>query len=189
MYTNLANIFKSYTNIMLGSEYSYENDGQNIGAVPLLTFQGKVILIVDKSNPAFLENQDLNEYVNLASNSLFMRGYNYTDVKNTPDLDELQQYNETAMTIVYPDTGINPPNPSGVLCRAAGCQMVAMRYQYVDNFLEENATFFDDCGYAFCLKPADLRYQPTTIPDPEPQNPSYSYDTRTVSTDYYSFDF
>ena len=65
--------------------------------------------------------------------------------------------------------------------------MVAIRYQYVDNYLEENALFFDRTGYAFALKPLALRYIPVTIPDPTPQNPNYSYATRTVSSDYYSF--
>ena len=51
----------------------------------------------------------------------------------------------------------------------------------------ENALFFDRASYAFSLKPADLRYVPVTIPDPVPQNPDYSYSTRDVSTDYYSF--
>ena len=64
-----------------------------------------------------------------------------------------------------------------------------MRYQYVDNFLEENAAFFDRCGYAFCLKPIELRYQPVIIPMPTPQNPANSYETRNVTTDYYSFNF
>jgi hypothetical protein len=65
--------------------------------------------------------------------------------------------------------------------------MVAMRYQYVDNNLEENAMFFDRTGSAFALKPPGLRYTPITIPDPTPQNPNYSYATRNVSSDYYSF--
>jgi hypothetical protein len=115
-----------------------------------------------------------------------MRGYNYYDVKNNPDINELTEYNKRNMTIVFPDKGVNPSNPSGTLCRALGCQMIAMRYQMVDNFLMENTAFFDKCNYAFCLKPPDLRYTPVTIPDPTPQNPNYSYATRTVSTDYYS---
>ena len=93
------------------------------------------------------------------------------------------------MTIVFPDSGVSPSNPSGILCRTYGCQMVAMRYQMVDNFLMENAAFFDTGGYAFCLKPADLRYEPVTIPTPTPQKESNSYATRNVSTDYYSFNF
>jgi len=189
MYSNLASIFKSYDSLMLGPQYSFENSGENIGSVPLLTFQNKVILIVDKSNNSFLQNQDILEYINLTSNSVFMRGYDYYNIKNNQDTQELTEYNKRNMTIVFPDNGTNPSNPSGYLCRSYGCQMVAMRYQYVDNFLMENALFFDTCNYAFCLKPDFLRYQPVTIETPTPQDPSYSYATRNVTTDYYSFNF
>lgn len=187
MYSKMANIFKSYDSVMLGKEYSYENSGKNIGALPLLSFKGKIILIVDKINNAYLENKDFLEYVNLTSNSVFMRAYEYYNIKNNPDINELTEYNKKCMTIILPDKGVNPPNPSGLLARTAGCQMVAMRYQMVDNFLMENTLFFDRGGYAFCLKPEDLRYKEVTIPTPIPQNPAYSYATRTTSTDYYSF--
>ena len=116
-----------------------------------------------------------------------MRAYDYYNVKNNPDINELSEYNKRCMTMVLPDKGVNPVNPSGMLARASGCQMVAMRYQMVDNFLLENALFFDRAGYAFSLKPDNLRYKPVTIPTPTPQNPNYSYATRTTSTDYYSF--
>jgi len=189
MYSNLAKIFKSYTSIMLGINYSYESVGKNLGNVPLLELQNKVALIVDRSNTAFLENKELLEYVNLTSNSIFMREYTYYNVKNNPDINELTEYNKRNMTIVIPDNGTNPSNPSGLLCRAAGCQMVAMRYQFVDNFLMENTLFFDRAGYAFTLKPANLRYQPVMVPAPTPQLPQYSYATRTASSDYYNFKF
>jgi peptide-methionine (R)-S-oxide reductase len=113
----------------------------------------------------------------------------FYDVKNNPDINELTEYNKRAMTIILPDSGANPSNPSGYLGRASGCQFVAMRYQMVDNYLMENALFFDRVGYAFSLKPAELRYQVVTIPTPTPQNPNYSYATRNVSTDYYEFNF
>ena len=38
------------------AEYSYENNGQNVGALPLTSLMGKIILIVDKSNNSFIEN-------------------------------------------------------------------------------------------------------------------------------------
>lgn len=189
MYSNLANIFKSNTDIMLGMNYSFESEGTNLGSVPLLQLQNKVVLIVDRSNTVFLENQDLLEYVNMTSNSIFMREYDYYNVKNNPDINELTEYNKRGMTIVLPDGGASPSNPSGMVCRASGCQMVAMRYQLVDNFLMENALFFDRAGYAFALKPSELRYTPVTVAAPTPQNPDYSYATRTASTDYYSFKF
>ena len=187
IYSNMADILKSYDSVMLGKEYSFENSGTNLGAVPLLKFKGKIILIVDKSNNSFLENKEFLEYVNLTSNSIFMRSYDYYNVKNNPDINELTDYNKRSMTIVFPDKGINPSNPSGLLCRTYGCQMVAMRYQYVDNFLIENAQFFDTTSYAFALKPQNLRFVPVVLPDPTPQNPNYSYATRTVSSDFYSF--
>jgi hypothetical protein len=189
MYSNLVKIFQSYENIMLGKEYSFETLGKNLGAVPLVTFMKKIILVVDKINNAYLENEEFLEYVNMTSNSIFMRAYNFYGVKNNPDINELTDFNKRGMTIVFSDSGINPVNSSGILCREAGCQMVAMRYQYPDNFLAENNLFFDRCGYAFCLKPERLRYIPITIPDPVPQKPEYSYATRNASTDYYNFNF
>jgi len=187
MYTNLAGVFKSYETIMLGKDYSYENSGRNLGNVPLLQFKQKVILIVDRINNSFLQNKEFLEFVNLTSNSLFMRAYSNNDIVNNPDTQELTEFNKTGMTIVFPDTGIDPANPSGILARAYGCNFVAMRYQLVDNFLMENTQFFDRGGYAFCLKPIELRYQPVIVDDPISQNPAYSYATRTTTTDYYSF--
>ena len=190
MYNNLANIFKSYDSIMLDKNFSYENNGQNIGMTPLTQLMNKVILFVDRSNLTFLESADLLEYINLTSGSAFMRTLRYYDVKNAAEsIQELQDYNENGMTIVLPDAGADPPNPSGLLARETGAQMVAMRFQQIDTFLEENTTFFDNGGYAFVLKPLNLRYQATTIPAPTPQNPAYSYATRNQSTDYYNFNY
>lgn len=187
IYSKMADTFKSYDSVMLGKDYSFESSGTNLGITPLLQFQKKIILVVEKINNAFLENSEFLEYVNLTSNSMFMRAYNYNDVKNNPDITELTNYNRNNMTIVFPGSGSNPVNPNGIVCREYGCQMIAMRYQYVDNYLEENALFFDRSSYAFALKPQLLRYVPVTVPDPTPQNPEYSYATRTVSSDYYSF--
>jgi hypothetical protein len=190
IYTKMAEIFKSYDTDMLGKEYSFENDNTNLGSVPLLQLQKKIIIIVERNlnnSNAFLENKEFLEYVNLTSSSMFMRALYFNEVKDNPDINELTEYNRRNMTIVFPDKGINPPNPSGLLCRTYGCQMVAIRYQLVDNFLIQNTMMFDRAGYAFDLKPADLRYTPVTIPDPVPQKPEYDYASRPVSTDYYSF--
>jgi hypothetical protein len=101
-------------------------------------------------------------------------------VKNVPDIDELSNYNKGSfMTIVLPDGGVNPPNPSADYARELGCQFVAMRYQYVDNFLLSDTNFFDDNGYAFVQKLGGMRYEPVTIPPPIPQNPDLSYEQKT----------
>ena len=46
MFKNLANIFSNYHK-MLGIDYSYEKNGKNLGDLPLVTFIGKIILIID----------------------------------------------------------------------------------------------------------------------------------------------
>ena len=71
--------------------------------------------------------------------------------------------------------------------RETGCQLLAMRYQQIDVNVEENDIFFDDSGYAFVLKPENLRYIPVTIPLPPQQNPALSYATRSVQSDFYKF--
>jgi hypothetical protein len=91
------------------------------------------------------------------------------------------------MTIVLPDNGSNPDNPSGILCREMGCQMVAMRYEEPDNSLAENEAFFDSAGYAFVLKPESLRYSTAYIKPTPPNNPLLNFEARTTATDYYSF--
>jgi hypothetical protein len=187
MYENLANLFKSYDDLFLGPDFSYETNGQNFCSTPLLDLCGKIVVIVDRTNDFFINCKDFYEYVNVASNSMFMRAIPYKDVINVADMTELTEFNRTGMTIVLPNKSNNPVNPDIFPCQEMGCQMIAMMYQYDDVNLQQANDFFDKCGYAFSLKPENLRYVPEEIPDPPPQNPQLSYATRTVSSDYYSF--
>jgi hypothetical protein len=182
MYKALANIFKSYTTLMLGKQYSYTNYDQNLGLTKLKDLEGKIVLIVDEGNKSFAENIELVEYVNATSNSGNIRIYQYFQAKNCPDIDELENFNKGSyMSIVLPDGGVNPPNPSGDYARELGCQFVAMRYQYVDNFLLSDINFFDEAGYAFCRKPENVRFVPIVIPPPIKQDPALSYAPRDVT--------
>jgi len=188
MYQNLANLFKSHDSFFLGPASSFEQNGKNFGNTKLMDLiNKKIVVIVDKSNNSFMDTEDFYEYVNMTSNSIFMRALHYYDVKNTPDLVELQDYNKQNMSISMPDIGADPPNPSAIVCRETGCQMIAMMYQKNDVNLQENNAFFDKCGYAFCLKPEKLRYIPVYVPEPPPQNPALSFETRSVKSDYYAF--
>lgn len=188
IYNELVTIFDLYRRRLLGPKYSYEykckNNGKeshcNFGGEPIHQFMNKIILVVDSTNKSYLENERFYEFVNMTSNSAFMRAYHYYDVKNTPDMTELQNYNKRSFSIVFPDKGISPANPSGIAAREMGCQMVAMRYQNIDNNLEENNMFFDENAKAFVLKPMKLRYQPILIDDPIPQDPKLSYADRDI---------
>lgn len=187
IYEKMADIFKRYDSRFLGAEYSYEYGGKNMGDVPLQSLLGKIVLIVDRSNTAFLEYSDFYEYVNMCSNANYMRLLHYYDVKYTMDIVELIEYNKLCMTFALPDKGGNPPNPSSVVMRECGCQMLGMKYQTIDVNSEENEIFFDEVGYAFALKPEPLRYKEIIIETPEAQKPELSYATRQISSDFYQF--
>ena len=187
MFQNLANIFDTYDKYFMGPGTSYESGKTNFGNTKLLDLSKKIVLIIDNSNKAFMDNRDLYEYVNILSNSVFMRALRNYDIKNTPDLAELQNFNKRNMTIAMPDKGSNPSNLSGAAARLTGCQMIAMRFQQDDVNLKESDKFFSDAECAFVLKPENLRDIPITVPAPKSQNPAVSYQPRTVSTKNYSF--
>ena len=172
----------------MDKQYSFEYYGKNFGTVKLPELAGKVVIIVDRSNLAFLESEAFHEYVNMTSGSIFMRALHYYDIINTPDMIELIAYNKLNMTIGMPDKGSNPDNPSSLTMRTYGVQLLAMRYQTVDTNIEENDMFFNDAAHAFVLKPEKLRYVPETIDAPPDQDPNVSFATRTISSDFYKFE-
>lgn len=187
IYKDMADtIYSTIESRLLDKEYSYEYSGHNLGSVPLKNFIGKIIISIDRSNPLF-ESTPLKEYVNIASNGVFLRASRYYDVKYTPDSTELIEYNKKAMTFCMPDLSAYDTNVAAALCFKYGVQWVGMCFQNFDSNMEYYDLYFDKVGSAFALKPEHLRYIPVTIPKPEPQAPENSYTTRDVSTDYYSF--
>lgn len=163
MITNLTSLlanFQKTNGRLLGPEFSYSK--KNLSNIKFKDLIGKVIIIADGTNKVFTETL-FDEYVNMLSSSATMRALRYNDIKYTPDMDELIRFNMLGMTIGLPDKGASPANPSSILMREYGCQMLALRYQVIDSNTEENNVFFDDAGYAFVLKPADLRYQKITV--------------------------
>jgi hypothetical protein len=188
MYNNFAKLLESHNDMLMGKKYSFEYQGKNFGTTTLSDLAGKVVIIVDRSNIAFMESDAFYEYVNMTSNSIFMRALHYYDIINAPDMVELIGYNKLNMTIGMPDKGSDPENPSSMTMRTYGVQLLAMRYQIVDTNLEENDMFFNNAGHAFVLKPKKLRYVEETIPDPPPQDPNVSFATRDVKSDFYQFE-
>ena len=186
MFTALASQFQEKDSLFLGSAFSFENYGKNIGDIPLLSedIMNKIIVVVNKSTDSSLDNASFKEYVNIVSGSAFMRYYTYFGLQNSSTLSDIQNYNKTAMTIVGPNPGSSPANPNAMGCRETGSQLIAMRYQLQDINLEENELFFQTAGYAYALKPARLRYVQVTVPDPTPQNPALSYQPQTTVLPY-----
>jgi len=174
MYETLANQIGAILNSRtLGRDYSYENDGKNLGAIPIKNFLGKIIIIADASNPLYQKTK-LDEYVNMASGSPFMRIMHYQQLKYTQDLT-LTDFNKQNMSIVLPDWSANDNNPNFNIARQYGCQLIAMSFQNFDSNLEHYNAFFDGEKTAFVLKPAKLRFIPLTIKVPPVSPPEYSY--------------
>ena len=188
MYTNFAKLLENYDQLLLSKDYDSEYYGQNFGNVELTKLMGKIVILVDRSNTSFLESPEFYKFINMTSNSVYMRALNYYNIAYTPDMNELIDFNKQNMTIGMPDKGVDPDNPNSIVMREMGVQLLAMRYQKIDTNIEENDIFFDENGFAFVLKPEKLRFIPVTIPLPPPQNPELSYATRTVESDYYKFD-
>ena len=178
-------------NRLLGKDYSYEfraPDGtsQNLGAEPLQNFLGKIIIAVDISNyvgntsKPLVETTPLNEYINIGSNSVFMRLYRDNQVVYIHEPDELIIYNKKNMSIVLPDLGPNDDNENALLCMSGyGCQMAAMSFQNFDANLEVYEGFFDQAGSAFVLKPENLRFMPSYITIGKPPPPNQTAGPRT----------
>ena len=170
-------LYNTLEDRLLGKKFSYENDGLNLGGYQLSLLMGKVIIIVDKSNPIFTTT-NLYEYVNMASNSVFVRSIRYDDLKYSPDTNELTYYNKENMTIVLPNTSATNNNFSPTLAQSYGCQMIGMSFQNFDQNMQYYTQLFDESGSAFILKDEKLRYVPIFIQKPPPQNPDYSYAIR-----------
>lgn len=190
IYDQMADIFKQYDDRMLSSSTSYNDGNTNFGTFTLEKARNKIILFVDGSNNTYLQSEPFYEYVNMSSNSPFLWLLSGKDVVNSPDIEDLTNSNRLNMTVVTPDPGqSSPSNPSAELARQYGCQIVAMRFQEDDAYLQDANKFFKMDGHAFVLKPEELREKKVEIPDPTPQNPEYSYATRQIKTNLYSFNY
>jgi hypothetical protein len=192
--SNNKKIYDSMTKILysklqsrlLDKEYSYEYKGKNLASLPLQQLMGKVIIMIDRKNPLYQETP-LDEYINIASNSIFLRYYDFNQIKNVQDFNELIEFNKKNMTILSPDKSSSLSNPSSALGMTYGCQFVAMALQKKDTNLDYYNSVFEKQNSAFVLKPQELRYIPVTIDVPPPPNPAYSYASRPVETNYYKF--
>jgi hypothetical protein len=186
IYTEMYNSLKSaLQSKLLGVNYSYENNGHNLGKLPIKQLYNKVIIIVNRDNPLF-QKTELDELVNLASGGVFMRQIRFRDVLYNHDYN-FTDFNKRNMTIVLPDKSSDPVNPNFSMCQKFGCQFIAMSYQNYDTNLEFADLFFSENNTAFVLKPQNLRFIPVTIDKPAPPPEKYSYKPRPIKSDYYSF--
>ena len=190
MYDKMAlMISEILTDKLLGPEYSYTRNGNKLGQTILGALMGKVIIIVDNSNPLF-ESTKLGELVNMASGSQYMQLLRYnTDVKYCANIDELITYTSSNMTIVIPELSISNSNQNAQLAWDYGCQFVGMSFQNLDSSMKNYNSMFArvDQGHAFVLKPANLRNVSPTQAAAAAASSQYVYTPIKVNGDFYSF--
>ena len=187
---------KLFGDRLLEDKYNYEFGGQNVGMVPVNNFMGKVILMVDISNPITktgcptdgnAADYCLHQYINIGTTSPFMHKLSYEmQVKNAPNMDELIEHNKKNMSIVFPDAPFDA-NVNFNVAKTFGCQLVGMMPLVKDANLKIYNGEFVKAGSAFKLKPEKLCYQPVVIETPLPQKPALSLARRDYKTDYTSW--
>jgi hypothetical protein len=182
IYNSIATSISSYLGkYLLNSEHSYENNGLNLGSVPIKLLMKKVIIIVDKTDK-MLESSKLYEYVNIAGKSVFMRVLSLNEVKHTPDMDELIDFNRTNMTICTPNEA---DNYNSSISMQYGCQFSCLNAQLNDALLQAYNENFNE--FAFSLKPENLRKVEVKIEEPPDPDMNKSYGYKTHKSDYYEF--
>jgi hypothetical protein len=182
MYDKLADIIaksKTVARNLLGPKYGREYQSKDLGNEDLLDFKGKIILMVDGTNPVYRETK-LFELINMSSNSLFLSKYTYFGVKNIGDPQAFKDANKKNMCLVVPDKSGRPINEGHNGPYTWGCQIATMCFQEEarDEKLKAYEDKFASVGYAFILKPEDLRYVPITIAPPAPPDPKSSMEAR-----------
>jgi hypothetical protein len=201
MMTRIIDILNPYRNqFLLGPKYNYEYQScsvdnnnetvcksKNLARVPLYFFQKKIILMLDRSNTAAFEYSDLMELVNITTDSMNCRLLTNHDMIYSPDQFELLEFNKLSMTIVTPDVGVKSENPSLQSSMKLGIQIDAIDFSNPDENMKKAQETFNIQGFAFILKPPELRFKPViyNIPDDNPEG--YSYAKRTLQGKGYSW--
>lgn len=184
MYNNLETVIKQSKSLSrrllppkYGMDYGVDGTMKDIGDEPLLDFKNKIILIVDSTNPVY-KKTNFYKYVNISSNTFFLSKKTFFDVKNIADANQYKEANKKNMALVLPMKAVKPKNEGHNGPYTWGSQFVAMCFQESarDEKLSAYESMFDAVGFAFILKPKDLRYIPITIDPPKPPNPNSSFE-------------
>jgi hypothetical protein len=172
MYDNLAAILSKYQSYFIDKQYK----NVNLGSVSLSALMGKISILVNDYSKTYSTCDALMEYVNMTSGSGNMRMQTFSDIKNGDSNQHLDliNFNKQFMTICVPDKESSQVNPDITFFKDTGCNMFALMYQFQDQNLGLNNTFFNNA--AFVLKEpiflgtsepvTSIIVEPTLVPPP-----------------------
>ena len=152
MYDKLVSILSNYQSYFVDRQYN----NINLGSIPLKYLMKKISIAVNDSNKTYRDCSEFMEYVNVISGAENMRMITFQDVK-TGDANQyadLVKYNQKYLTICIPDKEESLQNPNITYFRDTGCNMIALKYQTTDVFMDKNNELFKN--NAFVLKPSSL---------------------------------
>lgn len=172
MFNALLQIFQTYDLFVRNSDLELQNpknpDKKNLGKTSIDKLKGKISLIVDDSLKICDQCKVFKEYINMRTNTDQIRLYPYYDIRQATSntLTEMYNYNtpstnnsvKSGMTICIPDRDYNPGNPNLLVTNGVtgklgiDCNIVAMRYQHVDDNLLIYNNVFDYSRKAFLTK-------------------------------------
>ena len=162
-----------------GRSGSNIDESRNLAFEPLMYIRNKVIIMASQKNNNFKkESNPFYELVNFGSDSLYFTSLRNHSVQYTSSVDEMRGLNKDRLTLTMPDWSEVNTNPPAMLHQSLGCQMVCMNYQNMDKNMRYYLDFFNENGYAFVLKPPELRYIVVELECPLPPDPALSYAAR-----------
>jgi hypothetical protein len=173
MYDSLAATLSKYQSYFIDKQYN----NVNLGSVSIQALMGKISILVNDYSKTYSTCDALMEYVNMTSGSGNMRMQTFSDIKNGDSNQhvDLINFNKQFMTICIPDKETSQVNPDITFFKDTGCNMFALMYQFQDQNLSLNNTFFNNA--AFVLKDpiflgtaapvTTIIVEPTLVPPPK----------------------
>ena len=134
-------------------------DHNNILKAQVKTFAKKFIIIVYQSE-SVINQSNLKNYVNLRSGSAYCRLLRYQSIFSAGENNKLLiDETKEKYTIILPDVENSLENYDYYKPLTNGCQIIAMKFQNMDENLIKYNDFFineESGGYSFVLKPPQL---------------------------------
>lgn len=146
------------------SKSNKNKDGKpvtELGETSIKVLKGKTCIIVDDSLKICSQCPAISSFIHMQTSINQLRLYPYYDIRQATSntLTDMLKYNtDTGMTICIPDRDNNPGNPNLLVTNGSGnklaidCNIVAMRYQQMDDNLLIYNNVFDYFGRAFLTK-------------------------------------
>ena len=176
-------IQQSLGRYLLGAHYGYENQGKDLGVIPVADLMEKAIIVVDVANPVYRDT-DLEELINIGANSRFMRAEHTRDVVFTHNFREVINFNKKHMSYCMPDLKVENNEHIDVKWKY-GIQMIGLQFQRDDEGFKYLYSKFQG-KHGFLLKDKSLRFVPNTVKSPKKQDKKLSYRPKQVKGNGYT---